>query len=175
MEITSWNQWIKKIDNSSIAEIDSEISAIEVDDTTPYVEKNLKLGYLYYSKDFLGTATKVFKNLSQKISAEKNNFKFIKENEKGLNILRMASGDGYCIVRELDCCDLGIGPFCGCFGIIVAMAICGISADDVCSSSGSGSSVEFGGCCPDALDSGCDCCCGWYVEGSGSKGSTCIG
>ena len=180
MEMATWNHWVKKIDNSSIAEIDSEISAVEVDDVTPYVEKNLKLGYLYYSKDFLGTATKIFNNLSRKISAEKNNFEFIQENEKGLNIMYMGlhivpDGCGGFDVFESDCCGNSCGPICGCLGIAAVMAICGISTEDVCSISGSGSTYTESGCIPDALNGCSDCCCGWYVAGSGSEGSTCIG
>jgi len=164
MEMTAWNHWIKKIDSSSIDDINSEISIVE-DSAIPYVEKNLKLGYLYYSKDFLGTATKVFKTLAEKISNEKNNFEFIKENEKGLNIMYMGwhivpDGCGGFDIFESDCCGDSCGPICGCLGIAAVMAICGISADDVCSFDAS--SGTSGGCIGNGLTGCCNGCADCY-------------
>lgn len=161
---------MQRIDSSSINEIDSEISLIEIDNKTPYVEKSLKLGYLYYSKDFLGTASKIFKKLAETISKEKNNFEFIKENEKDLNILYMGwhivpDGCGGFDVFETDCCADSCGPICGCLGLVVVMSVCGISADDVCSYDVS--TGTSGGCvgeCGKGCCNGCAPCCGCNTE-----------
>lgn len=166
MEMVSWNHWIKKIDNSSIDEIDSEIFAIETDDKTPYVEKNLKLGYLYYTKDYLGTATQIFKALAKKIDVEKSNFRFIEENKKGLNILYMGfrivpDGCGGFDIIESNCCGDGCGPICACLGIAAVMSICGIAVSDITTCD----TTDGQGCCDNGLNSCDGCCDDWCGDG----------
>lgn len=170
MEIESWNNWINKIDSSSIIEIESEIANIENNNSTPYVEKNLKLGYLYYSKDYLGTATKIFKTLAQKISDEKNNFDFIKENKTDLNVLYMGfklipDGCGGFEVVEDDCGSDCCVPFCGCMGIIVVMSVCGISASDITTCD----TTDGQGCCDNSLNSCSQCFCCDICRNGGCK------
>lgn len=157
------SHWMNRIENYSITEINEEIFKIEKDDLLPYVEKELKLGCLYYAKDYIGTATNIFSNLTITISKQKTNFDFIKENKKGLNILQM----GFKIVPDgcggFEVFETGgyCGPICGCIGIVAVMAICGISADQVCSFDSS--TGESGGCIGNCLGwccNGCACLCG---------------
>lgn len=163
MENTYLSHWINNVENFSISEINKEIVKIENDGSLPYVEKNLKLGYLYYTKDYIGTATNIFNNLTITILKYKTNFDFIRENEKGLNIFHMGfkivpdGCGGFEIFETGSCC----GPICGCLGIAAIMAICGISAEQVCSFDSS--TGESGGCIGDILGwccNGCACCCG---------------
>jgi hypothetical protein len=170
MEQAMWNKWINKIDNSSIDEMNYELSVIENDEEMPFVEKNIKLGYIYYSKDCLGTATKMFQSVAEKFSEIKNNFDFIPQKEKDENVAYMGwyispNGCGGYECIENDCCSDGCGPICGCLGIIAAMSICGLSADDVCSYDAS--SGESGGCVGNGITGCCNGvapCCGCDTE-----------
>lgn len=156
---------MKAISNSTCDEVETEIINVSADESTPFVEKNLKLGYLYFHKDYLGTATNIFKNIVDKVSIEKTNSEFFKENEKGLNILYMGfriipdGCGGFDVIESgcgVDCC----GPICGCLGIVTVMAICGISADQVCSyNSYTG---ESGGCIGNCGTSCCNGCADCY-------------
>ncbi|MBQ4561396.1 MAG: hypothetical protein IJA55_03575 [Clostridia bacterium] len=171
MEATAWDIWINRINNSSVDDIDTEILCLEKTNM-PYVEKNLKLGYLYYSKDFLGTATNIFKSLSKKISSERTNFEFIKENEQGLNILYMGfrlepDGCGGFEIIETGCGADCCGPVCGCIGIAAVMACCGINSDDITTCD-----TEDGqGCLDNGINSCCNC--GEYWCGDGNPNSIC--
>lgn len=137
MDISSWNLWINSVETKNKNEIDTEIEDAKNDDELDFVEKNLKLGYLYYKKDWLGTATSFFSKVRNKISDEKNNYEFFKENENGIRILKMGYGvqgdgcGGFEIV-ESSCCGDFCGPFCACFGIVTVMACCGIDVDSTC-------------------------------------------
>ena len=168
MEVASWNNWVQRIDGCSVSEIDSEIFAVEADDSTPFVEKNLKLGYLYYSKDYLATATTVFKGLADKIRAEAKNFDFIRENEKGLNILHMAwyiepdGCGGYDIFEHEGCCGGDeCGCICGCIGIAAVMSVCGIEADAISDCD----TTDNQGCCDNGLNSCGGFCDYWCGDG----------
>ena len=135
-EVKSWNQWATEINSSSREAINHEIATMENNTEVPFVEKNLKLGYLYFANDQLGKATNLFHNIAAVISKEIKNTMFRKENEKGLNILR----------EEWECVPIPggfrIGPsggefsgfcnFCCCFaGVAVIMGVFGISVNDI--------------------------------------------
>lgn len=159
-----WNDWVKYVEYSSKAELAEETQKIELDQTIPFVEKKLKLGYLYFKQDLIGTATNLFHEVKERIAREKHNSDFVQENEQGLKILRMGwsiidDGCGGFEIVETGC---GCGPFCGCLGIVVVMAVCGIEAQDVFEFDYA--TGESSGCCSDALDAGCNCCCGWYRQ-----------
>lgn len=124
----------------------------------PFVEKKMKLGYLYFKQDLIGAATNVFQELKDKIVKEKDNHDFIKENERELNIMYMGwrliddGCGGFDIVEGGGNC----GAFGCCFGIIVVMAICGIGAEDVFTFDYN--TGESGGCLNDILQFLCvDC------------------
>ena len=175
MEQAMWNKWINKIDNSSIDEMNYELSVIESDEEMPFVEKNIKLGYIYYSKDCLGTATKMFQSVAERISELKDNFDFIPKRKKDDNIAYMGwsivpDGCGGFEIVETGCCGDGCGPICGCIGIATVMVICGLSVEDVTTCD----TTDGQGCCDNGLNGICDCCCGWYMVGRGN-GTTCIG
>ena len=161
----SWNDWIQFVEHSSKTELAEEAQKIELSQTIPYVEKKLKLGYLYFKQDLIGTATNVFQEVKDRITQEKHNSAFVQANEQGLKILYMGwdiiddGCGGFEIVPSgcgVDCC----GPVCGCIGIAAVMAICGISAQDVCAYNYA--TGEESGCIPDAGNALCNCCCGWY-------------
>lgn len=171
MEQAMWNKWIKKIDNSSVDEMNYELSIIENDEKMPFVEKNFKLGYLYYSKDCLGTATKIFKSVVEKISAEKNNFDFIKENGKDINIVYEdyeiePDGNGGWKCREVSKGnELGC---CICCGGLLAIPCCGIQAADISTCD----TTDGQGCLDNCLN-GCCGCCDDFGKASGNSCFSC--
>ena len=164
MRVESWEMWVNRINGSSVDSIDSEILAVENDSLTPYVEKQMKLGYLYYSKDYLGTAAKVFQSLIQRINSEHHNFQFIEENKKGLNILNMSfrivpDGCGGFDIFESDCCGEACCPVCGCIGIAAILAVCKISTSEITTCDTTDGQGCFDNCC-NSCDGCCDSLCG---------------
>lgn len=162
----AWNDWVQCIEHSSKTELAEETQKLELDQAIPFVEKKLKLGYLYFKQDLIGTATNVFQEVKDKITQEKHNSAFVQENEQGFKILYMGwdiiddGCGGFEIVPSgcgVDCC----GPVCGCIGIAAVMAICGIEAQDVCSYDAS--TGESGGCIGKAGVSCCNCCDSCYT------------
>ena len=158
------NNWGQSKKGLSKEMIDYEIEKLSTNNSVPYVEKNIKLAFLYYCKDFVGTATKIIKETRNKIDLEKDNALFLKENEKGINILR---DNIFVIIFEAaeDFCGSSFGAFCCCFGLVAGMAICGISADQVCSFDAN--TGESGGCigdCGAGFCNGIAPCCGCDTE-----------
>lgn len=158
MEMTAWSQWTNSVNNSSLAGIDEQISLIESDKNIPYVEKNVKLGYLYFSKNYLGTATNIFNNVKKTISENKNNFEFLTNNKDDINVLYSEwevspDGHGGYSVREIDECA---GPVCCCFscGILCMIGVCRCEPDSICTYD---STTGKSGVC---IGSSVDCCCG---------------
>lgn len=154
----AWNDWIQYIEHSSKTELAEEAQKIELDQALPFVEKKLKLGYLYFKQDLIGTATNVFQEVKDRITQEKHNSAFIQENEQGLKILYMGwdiidDGCGGFEIVETGC---ECGPICGCIGIAAVMAICGISVNDLTTCD----TTDGQGCCDNALNSCCNggCC-----------------
>lgn len=158
--IKSWNKWIERINNASPETIDKEIYEIESKEELPFVEKNLKLGYLHFANDRLGKATNIFHSVATVILKEAKNESFKSENEKGLNILYMGwrivpdGCGGFDVFESGDCCSEGCGPICCCIGIAGAMAICGISADDITTCD----TTDGQGCFDNCLGSCCGGC-----------------
>lgn len=153
---------MEKINKSSLEEIEQEIDFLTKQSHTPFVEKNLRLGYLYFTKDCLGAATNMFQEIVSTVSKEKGNPAFVSENREGLNILYMGwrivedGCGGFRIVD--DGCD-SCGPFCCCCGIIAVMGICGINCSEITTCN----TADGQGCldnCMDGCCGGCAACCG---------------
>ena len=168
----AWNDWIQYIEHSSKTELAEEAQKIELDQAIPFVEKKLKLGYLFFKQDLIGTATNVFQEVKERITQEKHNSAFIRENEQGLKVLRMGwsiidDGCGGFEIVSSGCGGECCGPVCGCIGIAAVMAVCGIESQDICSFDASGK--ETGGCLGKACVSCCNCCEYCYTGKPGSN------
>lgn len=156
MERAAWNQWANTVNNSSFAEINDQISSLEADKNISYIEKNIKLGYLYFSKNYLGTATNIFYNIKKTIFENKNNFEFLNKNKDDINIMLSEwkvtpDGRGGYSVSEVG--DI-LAPICCCCGILGVIAICRCEPDSICTfDSDTGKS---GGC----IGYSVDYCCG---------------
>ena len=160
LELSGWNSWLKKIDESSEEEIECELNYLMTDPALPFVERNLRLGYLYFTKDCLGAAVSAFRKVASVAEQRKNDPEFVRENEGGLRILQMGyrivdDGCGGYDIVETGCGSSCCAPMCCCFGAAAVMAVCGIDLDSITNCGGAGEP----GCLDNFMDSCCGCCC----------------
>lgn len=160
MELSVWNRWLQKIDESSEEYLESELHFLMTRPGVPFVERNLRLGYLYFAKDCLGAAASAFQKIASVVEQKKDDSEFIRENEGGIRILKM----GYRIVEDgcggYDVVETGCGssccaPLCCCFGAAAVMAVCGIDLGHITNCGGAGEP----GCLDDFMNNCCRCCC----------------
>ena len=172
MEISAWNSWLERVREQPPEQFEQEIGDLTRRDDLPFVERNLRLGYLYFVQDALGAATNTFRNIVSTVSQQREDAEFVRENRAGLNILYMGwrvveDGCGGFELRETGCGGGGsAGPFCccGCVCILVVMGICGVNLGDI---TNCGSGAGEPGCLDNFMNncfSGCGKCCGcrWF-------------
>ena len=165
MEISAWNSWLQKVDSCSPEQLELELDGLAGQSELSFVERNLRLGYLYFLQDALGAATSTFRKVVSTVSREGSDPSFVRENRDGLRILQMGwkiveDGCGGFELHETGCGSGASGPFCccGCIGILVVMGICGINAGDITNCGGPGEP----GCLDNFMNncfSGCGKCC----------------
>ena len=135
-QVKCWNSWIKEIDSADKELINNEIAKLQENETIPFVERNLKLGYLYYQADCIAKATTIFSEVSKTIKLHINEPSFVKENKDGLGVMYMgyrvdSDGCGGFEIIETGCGPDVCVPVCCCLGLVTVMACCGIEADQV--------------------------------------------
>lgn len=152
-----WKQQIQKKDPQNLR---TEINKIQENNSIALIEKELKLGFLYYCLDCLAAAQVHFRKIVNAYYDNINNKEFLLENEKGINILFrfkiIPDGCGGWDIVESGCGVDVCQPFCCCLGIITVMACCGISADQITTCD----TTDGQGCLDNCLNG----CCGWCCD-----------
>lgn len=159
LELSAWNGWLQRINESTEEELERELDGLMTGPALPFVEQNLRLGYLYFAKDCLGAATTAFRKVASAVEREKDNPEFVRENQDGLWILQTkyrAERDicGNIKIEEVGECGC-CAPMCCCFGAAAVMAVCGIDLENITNCGGSGEP----GCLDDFMNNCCRCCC----------------
>lgn len=160
MELLAWNSWLQTINESSEKELDRELHFLMTEPGIPFVERNLRMGYLYFTKDCLGAAASVFRKIESVLTQKKDDPEFLQENEEGLHILWM----GYRLeknmcggyeLREVGCDPACCGPLCCCLGA-AGLAVCNIDLNSI---TNCGADPDNPGCLDNCMNNCCSGCC----------------